>query len=167
MHIEFCVPHRAVYLAVQPIFDGIENVTVSHESIISGEHEAIVAVGNPFAEVHWTIRSLFGDDIENRVRTTAKERFGGEMTVGQAVVVPVDHPMHKWLIYAPIVHQNMYEYDISNTNRNAYTAFRGVLAAMREAGITAASTPLFSKKTGLTPVVYAARQMRAALESTA
>jgi O-acetyl-ADP-ribose deacetylase (regulator of RNase III) len=160
--IEICIPHRAVYLAAQPIFDSLQNVNVSHESVVSGEHEALITFGNSFDCVNKPIRLLFGDDIENRVKTLVKERLGGKMAVGQAIVVPVDHPKHKWLIYAPIVQLPYYVTKLPNA---AHLAFRGALAAMREAGITAASTPLFCDELGFTSVVRAARQMRAALES--
>lgn len=170
MHIEFCIPDRAIYLAVKPIFDGVENVTVSHTSIVNGEHAALISAGNSFAEMNGGVDGIINSHlsgytptyyIQDKVKEVLRKEFAGELPVGQAVIVPVQHPKHKWLVYAPTMRVPA---DVSVT-LNAYLAFRGALIAMLGAGITAASTPLFCTAAGHMPVVRAARQMRAALES--
>jgi hypothetical protein len=147
MHIELCIPDRYIYLAVQPIFDGMENVTVSHESIVSGEYPALIVADNSFGDVSKGVKRLFGDDVANEIRLESKK------SAGKVIVFPVEHLKYKWLVYAPI----------PNSNSDAQFAFRGALKAMRIMGITAASTELFCTENGFMGVVRAARLMRAAL----
>ncbi len=122
MQIVFCIPHRAVYLSAHAIFEGLENVTVIHESVASGQHDALITFGDYFDD-------FIGDDIKSK------------LTVGQADVINIDHQKYKWLIYAPNTSH------MSNVKKT-YLAFKSALIAMRDAGIAAASMSICSKNAG-------------------
>jgi O-acetyl-ADP-ribose deacetylase (regulator of RNase III) len=168
--IEFCIPDRATYLAVQPIFADVPGLTVSHTSIVNGAHAALISAGNSFAEMNGgvdgivaTHLSAYTPDryIQADVKSRIAAEFAGELPVGHAVVVSTQHPRHRHLIYAPTMRVPA---DVGDT-LNAYLAFRGALVAMQQAGIRAASAPLFCTSAGCMSVERAARQMRAAFES--
>jgi hypothetical protein len=165
MHIELCIPHRAVFLALQSIFEDFENVKVVHESIVNAQHDTLITFGNSFVDADKTIRTIFGEEIEEKLKAVVKDKFAGKMSVGQAFVMSVEHPKYKWLIYAPAME---FPHDVSSlcSARRAYMAFKGALLVMRDAGIQTASAPFFRRDgDGWIAAANAGRQMRAALES--
>jgi O-acetyl-ADP-ribose deacetylase (regulator of RNase III) len=170
MKIEFCIPDRTAFQTVQPIFSGMENVSVVNTSITNGKYPALISAGNSFAEMNGGVDGIINSHlsgytpeyyIQDRVKQEIAEKFAGELPVGQAIAVRVKHPKHGWLIYAPTMRVPE---DVSGT-LNAYLAFRGALVSMKQNGIEAASAPLFCTAAGCMSVLRAAKQMRAAIES--
>jgi O-acetyl-ADP-ribose deacetylase (regulator of RNase III) len=167
MRIEFCVPDRHIFNTVEAILAGTPGLTVRNTSITNGSYAALISAGNSFAEMNGGVDGIVCTHlsaytpayyIQDKVKECIAKTHAGELPVGEAVVVEVQHPMHTRLIYAPTMRVPE---DVSET-LNAYLAFRGALVAMRRHGIEAASAPLFCTSAGCMPVERAVRQMRAA-----
>ena len=108
----------------------------------------------------------FGETLQERLQQVIREEHGGELPVGQAIIVATDHPDIPWCISAPTMRIPR---DVSETV-NAYLAFRAALRAVVEhnrAGrprIASILSPGLGTAVGRMPVGRCARQMRAAWE---
>jgi O-acetyl-ADP-ribose deacetylase (regulator of RNase III) len=172
LRIEFCVPGRCAFDTARAYFASHlgahgGRIEVSNASIVHARHAAVVAAGNSFAEMNGGVDGIINTHLSSRVsggepayvqdevKRVLRDRFAGELPVGQSVVVRTSHPVHATLVYAPTMRVAE---DVAGT-LNAYLAFRGALLAMRSSGIPAASTPLFCTGAGGMDVRTACFQM--------
>jgi len=132
----------------------------------------VVSPANAFGFMDGGIDAVYtarlGPQVEARLRAILAERFGGELTVGQAVLVPTGHPAIPWCISAPTMRVPA---DVSDTV-NAYLAMRAALLVVLAHNRTAAEPirsvlcPGLATATGRMPPARCARQMRAAWDQT-
>jgi O-acetyl-ADP-ribose deacetylase (regulator of RNase III) len=98
------------------------------------------------------------------LQTLLRNEYGGELLVGQAVVIETKDPDYPWLISAPTMRVPM---DIQHTV-NAYLAFRAVLRAVtahnecHPGAIRSVLCPGLGTATGALPFAICARQMQTA-----
>ncbi|BFZ06385.1 hypothetical protein BsWGS_09424 [Bradybaena similaris] len=106
--------------------------------------DAIVSPGNSFGFMNGAIDSYykqhFGAQIQTNLQKTIREKYSGELLLGQAAIVPIGEYMNaskdwsqinngtaiKYLIYAPTMRTPV---TVANTP-NAYLAFRAVILAI-------------------------------------
>jgi O-acetyl-ADP-ribose deacetylase (regulator of RNase III) len=102
--------------------------------------------------------------VQERLRERLARDFGGELPVGQAVIVPTGRNEIPWCISAP----TMRIPGIVADTPNAYLAFRAALTAVlthnrgKQQPIRSILCPGLATAVGRMPVARCARQMRAA-----
>jgi O-acetyl-ADP-ribose deacetylase (regulator of RNase III) len=96
--------------------------------------------------------------IQEYVKLIINDKFYGKLPVGQSILIPTQHPTHRYLIYTPTMRVAE---DVSNS-LNAYLAFRSSLVLMKNNKITSASIPIFCTGAGCMDIVRAYEQMKEA-----
>jgi O-acetyl-ADP-ribose deacetylase (regulator of RNase III) len=162
-------------------FAGITSVAISRGDIFSTKPgaigaedpidvkaDAIISPANSFGFMDGGIDAVytyqFGPDLQARVQALIAERYGGELPVGAAAIVPTMRPEIPWCISAPTMRIPR---DVSDTV-NAFLAFRAALRAVLEhnardrPAIRSVLCPGLATAIGQMPVGRCARQMRAA-----
>ncbi|MCB9744169.1 MAG: macro domain-containing protein [Alphaproteobacteria bacterium] len=153
-------------------FGGDPAVTISQGDILDAslQADAIVSPANSFGFMDGGIdlaySLYFGWGVQERLQARIMERHHGELPVGQATLVPTEHPRVPWLVSAPTMRVPM---DVSQTV-NAYLALRAALLAVdaanaEGAGIHTLLCPGLGAAVGRMPAQVAALQMRAAWEA--
>jgi O-acetyl-ADP-ribose deacetylase (regulator of RNase III) len=152
-------------------FDEAPEVDIRQGDILEVAAEVLVLPGNSFGfldrHLALEICERFGFELQDRLRETIRERFHGELLVGQAIFTPLPGPFRE-LLYAPIARTPQ---SIDGT-LNSFLAARGAFLALRarEAQPGAGPPPgsivfpgLGTGSGGLHPLV-SARQLRYAYE---
>ncbi|MDI1430692.1 macro domain-containing protein [Polyangium sorediatum] len=162
-------------------FAGVPGVTVSYGDIffdrpgpvtakdaIDVHADAVVSPANSFGFMDGGIDAVYthhlGPELEARLRATLASRFGGELPVGQAIVVPTGHAAIPWCISAPTMRVPA---DVSDTV-HAYLAMRAALLVVLSHNESAAEPirsvlcPGLATGVGRMPPARCARQMREA-----
>ncbi len=160
--------------AWKKVFEGIDSVEVRNQSIFDLESDAIVSPANSFGfmngGIDFAISKKLGWHIEKRLQKIIREKYFGELLVGQAAVVETDNPKFPFLISAPTMRNPM---TILHTP-NVYLAMKAILTLVNY-GIFEDKTPINKQiKTiaipglgtgvGQVPPLISARQMRIAWE---
>lgn len=101
-------------------------------SILELRADAIVSPANSFGFMDGGIdlayTRFFGKGLQERLQTTLKDEWHGELPVGQAVVIPTDDESIPFLVSAPTMRVPM----LIQETPNAYLAFRGALIAVQK-----------------------------------
>ncbi|HEX2133199.1 MAG TPA: macro domain-containing protein [Actinophytocola sp.] len=109
-------PLRLVLCAVdEPLADawteavaGRADVAVHRGSVLEVGAEAVVSPANSFGLMRGGIDAVYAREfpaIEQHVRSAVLAYHGGELPVGQALVVPTGEPAPAWLISAPTMRE--------------------------------------------------------------
>jgi O-acetyl-ADP-ribose deacetylase (regulator of RNase III) len=130
MKVILCDTDPAVLDAWRAEFTEHPGVEIRASSLLEIESAAVVNPGNAFGfmdgglSLSWSER--FGFGFEDLVKKTIREKYGGEMLVGQAEVFRTGREP-PFLVYAPIVRtpQRL------KTSLNPYLAARAALRAVR------------------------------------
>jgi O-acetyl-ADP-ribose deacetylase (regulator of RNase III) len=88
--------------------DGRREVHTHRGSTLDAAAEAVVSPANSFGWMRGGIDALYAHmfpSIEQHVRSAVLAYHGGELPVGQAVIVPTDAAAPAWLISAPTMRQ--------------------------------------------------------------
>jgi len=160
----------ALVAAWQAQFAEASEVEASCGDIFAEPADAIVSPANSFGFMDGGIDLVysrrFGWDLQKRLQALLRTEYGGELLVGQAVILATQDPDYPWLVSAPTMRVPM---DIRGTV-NAYLAFRAVLQtvnahnAQHPGAIRSVLCPGLGTATGLLPFDLCARQMRLAYE---
>lgn len=176
---------RALVEAWREEFAGVPGVTISHGDIFSERAgtvsasdpidvraDAVVSPANSFGFMDGGIDAVYtyqlGPQVQERLRAMLAESHGGELPVGQALLVPTGHPDIPWCVSAPTMRVPT---DVSETV-NAYLAMRAALLVVlahnrtAEAPIRTLLCPGLGTAVGRMPPERCARQMREAWERT-
>lgn len=171
MHIHLCDNFLPVVDAWHAYFDGLPNIAITCDEILTLEADALVSPTNSFGRMDGGLDQLIieflGEDVEADVQQIIADRHDGELPVGLADIVITPNPQFPILVVAPTmrVPQN-----VSRTV-NAYLAFRAALRAVRDFNsqhgdiIQTLLVPGLCTANGFMPPLRAARQMRAAYDA--
>lgn len=153
-------------------FKGCEGVEIGHGDIFAVEADAIVSPANSFGYMDGGIDAVyiarFGAGLQWRLQQFLKEHHGGELAVGEAVIVETGALDIPWLVSAPTMRV---PHPVPNT-LNAYLAFRAALRAVvahnraNARRITSVLSPGLASAIGAMPPDRVARQMRFAFDIT-
>jgi len=83
-------------------------VQVHRGSVLDIEAQAVVSPANSFGWMRGGIDAVYArafPGIEERVRKAILNTHGGELPVGEAIVVPTGEPLPAWLISSPTMRQ--------------------------------------------------------------
>src|SRR5574341_1424105 len=143
MKLILCDTDRAVVEAWRAQFALRPEVEILERSILEVEAEALVNPGNSFGFMDGglalKLSERFGFGLEDSVRKVIRERFAGEMLVGQAEVFPTGLKP-PYLVHAP----TMRTPQAVGETVNAYLAARAALAAARAFNQAAGGEPIAS-----------------------
>jgi len=173
--------NNRLVVAWRSAFAGADDVTVSQGDIFSAQRgplpdhapmnvvaDAVVSPANSFGFMDGGIDAVythrFGFALEARLQAVLLAEHGGELPVGEAVIVETGNETIPWCISAP----TMRVPEAVPDSVNAYLAFRAALRAVRAhnaaglAKIRRILCPGLATTTGQMPVERCATQMRAA-----
>lgn len=156
------------------IFKGIPNVEVIHGSVFDHLCDALVSPANSFGAMNggidFAISKNLGWHIEKKVQSVIREKFYGELLVGQATIVSTDHKDFPYLISAPTMRNPM---TILHTP-NVYLAMKAILTLVQfgafdngepiHSKVHSVAIPGLGTGIGQVPPMICARQMRIAWE---
>lgn len=157
---------------------GLAEVSVHHGSILDLDVDAVVSPANSFgfmeAGLNMVYRRSFGGHVQERLQALLRAQHDGELPVGHAEIIAIDHPRIRWLIAAPTMRVPM---SVAGTV-NPFLAARAVLRLVKQGhfapgsggeghvshAVTSLALPGLGTGTGgVSPRVCAA-QVRAAIE---
>jgi O-acetyl-ADP-ribose deacetylase (regulator of RNase III) len=111
-------------------FEEVDGVAVHHGDLFAFPADAMVSPANSFGIMDGgldrAIRAQLGFVVEERAQAAIVARHHGELPVGQAEVVPTDHPSWPHLVVAPTMRVPE---GVAQTT-HAYLSFRAALLAV-------------------------------------
>ncbi len=160
--------------AWKKVFKNVENVTIINDSIFNYPCSAIVSPANSFGYMNggldFSISKNLGWHIEKRLQLKIRNKFYGELLIGQATIVETDHVDFPYLISAPTMRTPM---TIMRTP-NIYLAMKAILILVKYGKFTngtfirdkvkSIAIPGLGTGIGQVPPIICARQMRIAWE---
>jgi O-acetyl-ADP-ribose deacetylase (regulator of RNase III) len=154
---------------------GDPNISLYQGSIFDVEADALVSPANSFGfmdgGLDMLISKFFGWHIQDRLQTIIKHKYHGEIIVGEAEIVPTDHPKLPFVISAPTMRVPMI---LGHESVNVYLATRAVLLLIKYGKFN--DSTLVSEKVksvvfpgmgtgvGKVPPEICARQMKQAIQ---
>ena len=160
--------------AWEKVFSGIPEVNIIHGSVFDTPCDALVSPANSFGYMNggidFAISKHLGWHLEKRLQALIREQYQGELLVGQAEIIPTDHPDFPYLIAAPTMRTPM----TIARSPNVYLAMKAILRLVEfghfpdqtpiKKRIQSVAIPGLGTGIGQMPVLDAARQMRIAWE---
>ena len=108
-------------------FSDLPNVSIHNDSIFNYPSDALVSPANSFGfmngGIDFAISKTLGWHIEKRLQQVIREKYYGELLVGQAEIIPTDNPNFPYLIAAPTMRLPM----VLGITPNLYLAMKAVL----------------------------------------
>lgn len=139
-------------------FAGVDGVEIVHGSILDQEWDGLVSPANSFGFMDGGIDLLysraFGWALQARVQQAIREKFSGELLVGQATAVPIDSARH--LIVAPTMRVPR----VINDYADVYLATRAAVRVAVEHGLRRVAMPGMGTGCGRVPLGEAAVRMQ-------
>ncbi|MEO0896827.1 MAG: macro domain-containing protein [Bacteroidota bacterium] len=174
MIIKLVALHEELKQAWETVFEGIEQVSVHHDSIFNLRCDAIVSPANSYGYMNggidFAISKHLGWHIEKRLQEKIRSKYYGELLVGQADIVPTDNAQFPYLISAPTMRHPM----TIHRTPNVYLAMRAILLLMKHGTLDSGQSvsevvqsvaiPGLGTGIGQVPPMVCARQMRIAWE---
>lgn len=158
-----------IYQAFASTFANREDVEIHQCDIMSlPDVQVLLSPANSYGFMAGGVDQVyvyaFGAALEARVQEAIRTSRGGELPVGDALVVPTGDVKIPWLVVAPTM---KIPGSIKGTD-NVFLATRAALRAVKtiegEPRIRRIGTPAFGTGTGQIPALEAAAQMLRALE---
>jgi O-acetyl-ADP-ribose deacetylase (regulator of RNase III) len=108
LRLVLCAVDEHLAAAWAAAADGRREVYSHHGSTLDVPAEAVVSPANSYGWMRGGIDAVYAQafpSIEQHVRSAVLAYHGGELPVGQAVIVPTDVAAPAWLISAPTMRQ--------------------------------------------------------------
>ncbi len=108
LRLVLCAVEDALAEAWEAAADGRREVYTHRGSTLDGPADAVVSPANSYGWMRGGIDSVYAHAfpaIEQHVRSAVLAYHGGELPVGQAVIVPTDVAAPAWLISAPTMRE--------------------------------------------------------------
>ncbi len=164
-----CSRDQRMVLAWEKEFGQYSWVQLIEGDILKQRADAIVSPANSFGcmdgGLDYQLSEFFGWNIQKKLQRRIREKYDGELLVGQAEVVETGKSEIPYMISAPTMRVPM----IIQDTVNPYLAMRAVFCAVKEynaseMGIHSVLIPGLGTGVGEVPFEIAARQMRAGYE---
>ncbi len=174
MQFFFIDTNPKVTEAWQTVFEGIAGITIHTDSIFNHPCDALVSPANSFGYMNggidFAISKNLGWHIEKRLQATIREKYYGELLVGQAEIVETDQAAFPYLIAAPTMRTPM----TIHRTPNIYLCMKAILTlAMHgkfsngeliSTKVQTIAIPGLGTGVGQMPPMITARHMRIAWE---
>ncbi|NIJ14555.1 O-acetyl-ADP-ribose deacetylase (regulator of RNase III) [Saccharomonospora amisosensis] len=129
-----CAVDEPLARAWQTVRDTVSgSVHVHHGSVLDVAAQAVVSPANSYGWMRGGIDAVYArafPGIEQQVRSTVLAYHGGELPIGEAVVVPTGEVAPEWLISAPTMRQPGER--LPEDSVHPYLAARAVFQLWRE-----------------------------------
>jgi O-acetyl-ADP-ribose deacetylase (regulator of RNase III) len=130
LRITICDMNPDIVTALARVFQDMDNVEILKGDILAVGRGAIVSPANSFGDMGGgldkAIDDFFNGQAQTMVQDCIKQTYYGEMPVGAASVLPMNHQQYPYLVVAPTMRVPG---NVGNT-LNAYLAMRAVMAAV-------------------------------------
>ena len=174
MNLIFVDLQPEVVSAWREQFAGYSEVSVQSGSIFDVECDALVSPANSFGfmdgGLDMSISRYFGWHVQERLQELIQDKHHGELLVGTAEIVPTDHPLIPFVIYAPTMRVPM----ILDETVIVYLATRAVILLASHGRfpdgrpisetVRTIAVPGMGTGVGRVPPAICARQMKAAVD---
>ncbi|HVV13560.1 macro domain-containing protein [Amycolatopsis sp.] len=104
-----CAIDEPLAKAWQAVVDSVDGAArVHHGSVLDVAADAIVSPANSFGWMRGGIDAVYArafPGVEQNVRSAVLALHGGELPIGETVVVPTGEPVPAWLISAPTMRE--------------------------------------------------------------
>lgn len=121
-----------LFSAWSDIFYDVSDVFVVKSDLFDVHADAVVSPANSFGfmdgGLDLYIRDQLGSGTERRLQQEIVKQYHGELPVGNALIIPTEHDVWRYLIAAPTMRipENV------AATLNAYLAFRAVLLVLKK-----------------------------------
>lgn len=170
----FIDTNEKVVQAWEKVFGDLSNITIKHDSIFNHPCDAIVSPANSFGfmngGIDFAISKNLGWHIEKKLQKVIREKYYGELLVGQAEVIETENPNFLYLISAPTMRTPM----TILRSPNVYLAMKAILILLKygkmpngdlvKDTIQSIAIPGLGTGVGQMPPIISARSMRIAWE---
>ncbi|HJQ45134.1 MAG TPA: macro domain-containing protein [Amycolatopsis sp.] len=104
-----CAIHESLFTAWQKVVDTVDGaVRVHRGSVLDVEAHAVVSPSNSYGWMRTGVDSVYArafPDVQQNVRSAVLAYHGGELPIGDAVIVPTGETEPAWLISAPTLRE--------------------------------------------------------------
>ena len=131
MHLTLADTNPEITEAWQKVFADVPQVTVRHGSIFDYPADALVSPANSFGYMNggidFAISKNLGWHLEKQLQCVIREKYYGELLVGQAEILATGSSLFPYLIAAPTMRTPM----TITRGPNVYQSMKGVLLLLR------------------------------------
>ena len=174
MHLNLIDTNPEVTDAWEKVFADVPQVTVRLGSIFDYPADALISPANSFGYMNggldFAISKNLGWHLEKDLQRVIREKYYGELLVGQAEIIPTGHVDFPYLIAAPTMRTPM----TITRGPNVYQAMKAILILVRHgrllggeparAVVKTLAVPGLGTGVGQVRPLVCARQMRLAWE---
>ncbi|RAK65820.1 macro domain-containing protein [Hymenobacter edaphi] len=174
MHLTLIDTNPEVVAAWQRVFADVPQVTVRHASIFEHPADALVSPANSFGfmngGIDFAISKHLGWHLEKDLQRVIREKYYGELLVGQAEIIETGSALFPYLISAPTMRTPM----TITRGPNVYLATKAILLLLRHGRlrtgelvadkVQTVAIPGLGTGVGQVAPLVCARQMRLAWE---
>ncbi|GAB2980518.1 macro domain-containing protein [Amycolatopsis acidiphila] len=103
-----CAIDEPLARAWQSVLERVEGARVHQGSVLDVAAEAVVSPANSYGWMRGGIDAVYArafPEVEQNVRSAVLAYHGGELPIGEAVIVPTGVPAPAWLISAPTMRE--------------------------------------------------------------
>ncbi|MBA8827538.1 O-acetyl-ADP-ribose deacetylase (regulator of RNase III) [Saccharopolyspora lacisalsi] len=104
LRLVLCALDESLLAAWNDIADGRDGLTTHRGSVLDVRADAVVSPANSYGLMRGGVDAVYAStfpQIEQQVRSAVLAYHGGELPVGEALLVPTGAPSPTWLISAP------------------------------------------------------------------
>ncbi|REH50010.1 O-acetyl-ADP-ribose deacetylase (regulator of RNase III) [Kutzneria buriramensis] len=108
LELVLCAVEAPLARAWQTVAENRPGIRVHPGSVLDIEAEAVVSPANSFGWMRGGIDALYSrafPDVEQNVRSGVLAYHGGELPVGEAIIVPTGEAAPEWMISAPTMRE--------------------------------------------------------------
>ncbi|SDK28924.1 O-acetyl-ADP-ribose deacetylase (regulator of RNase III), contains Macro domain [Actinopolyspora mzabensis] len=108
LRLVLCALDEPLAAAWNSIAYGREGISVHHGSVLDTHVDAVVSPANSYGWMRGGIDAAYANafpDVEQQVRSAVLAYHGGELPVGEALLVPTGCRVPTWLISAPTMRE--------------------------------------------------------------
>jgi len=148
-------------------FKGCKDVTIFHGDIFEKSTDSIVSPANSFGfldgGLDLLISEIMGWQIQERLQKEIREKYFGELLVGQALLIDTDFESIPFLISAPTMRVPML---LPKDSVNVYLASRAIFLLLKQKHHRINTVTISGLATGIGQVPYdiCAKQMKQAYD---
>nr|WP_042184859.1 macro domain-containing protein [Kibdelosporangium sp. MJ126-NF4] len=133
LELVLCAVEEPLALAWEAAARQRHGIRVHHGSVLDVQAQAVVSPANSYGWMRGGVDAVYGQvfpGIEQTVRSAVLAFHGGELPVGEALIVPTGVPMPSWLISAPTMREPGER--LPEDTVHPYLAARGVFRLWHE-----------------------------------
>ncbi|MFD2720922.1 macro domain-containing protein [Hymenobacter monticola] len=174
MHLNLIATNPEITDAWEKVFADVPQVTVRLGSIFDYPADALISPANSFGYMNggldFAISKNLGWHLEKDLQRIIREKYYGELLVGQAEIIPTGHANFPYLIAAPTMRTPM----TITRGPNVYLAMKAILTLVRYGKLASGqavsdvvktlAVPGLGTGVGQVRPLVCARQMRLAWE---